>query len=382
MPKLLIVSTVYVTIRAFLLPYARYFCNKGWIVHGMANGVNTCPLCIEAFDKVWHVPFSRFPLNKSNFIEAPRMLLETIINEKYDIIHVHTPVAAFLVRCTLASLPFDLRPTLIYTAHGYHFHTNGRFIHNSVYLLLEKLAARWTDYTIVINRDDYFASLRHNIMPADKLLYAPGIGVDLSHYDPARVSEEDVGNIRKSLALSSADHLFVMIAAFDPMKRHCDIIRALSLIGRPCFHVAFAGNDGPTTQEARNLANKLGLAQNIHFLGYRTDIPALIKAATAVLLPSEREGLPRCLLESMAMCVPFVASRIKGIVDLAEHGCGILHEVGDTRAIASAMQWVADHPHDAGIMGTRGGAASRKYEISKLIDFHEALYNRIIDQRT
>ena len=70
-------------------------------------------------------------------------------------------------------------------------------------------------------------------------------------------------------------------------------------------------------EETRKLARALGVADRVHFLGHRPDIPALVRASVAVLLPSEREGLPRSVMEALSLGVPVVGTRIRGIVRLA-----------------------------------------------------------------
>ncbi|MDR3265318.1 MAG: hypothetical protein LBT15_04830, partial [Synergistaceae bacterium] len=66
MPKLLMVTTVAATLRAFLLPYARYFKNHGWRVDAMSGDVSSCEECPRAFDRCYDVAFSRNPWAPQN----------------------------------------------------------------------------------------------------------------------------------------------------------------------------------------------------------------------------------------------------------------------------------------------------------------------------
>ena len=101
MNSLLIVTTIPATIRAFLLPFADRFRAAGWRVDAMACGISDDAECLQAFDRVWDVEGSRNPLDPRNFLAAPQVVREVVKTEKYDIIHVHTPVAAFVTRYAL-----------------------------------------------------------------------------------------------------------------------------------------------------------------------------------------------------------------------------------------------------------------------------------------
>ena len=144
-----------------------------------------------------------------------------------------------------------------------------------------------------------------------------------------------------------------MIAEFVPGKRHRDALAAFARLGRPDVWLALAGT-GPLVDEMKRRAAELGVADRVRFLGVRRDIPALVRASVAVLLPSEREGLPRSAMESMSLGVPVIGSRIRGTADLLEGGCGLLVPVGDSAALADALARILDHPEEAREMARRG----------------------------
>ena len=101
MPRLLIATTVPVTLTAFLLPFAAHFRGRGWPVDAMANGISADEACADAFDHVWEMPWSRNPLHPRNFLATPKRVREIVTGEGYDLVHVHTPVASFVTRLAL-----------------------------------------------------------------------------------------------------------------------------------------------------------------------------------------------------------------------------------------------------------------------------------------
>jgi glycosyltransferase involved in cell wall biosynthesis len=126
------------------------------------------------------------------------------------------------------------------------------------------------------------------------------------------------------------------------------------------------------------MARKLGLAERVHFVGFRRDVPALVRASIATVLPSEREGLPRSVMESMCLGVPVIGTRIRGLGDLLSDGCGVLYEVGDVEQLAERLQWVIDHPAEAKGLAARARQRIAEYDVARVIEMHERLYARAL----
>src|SRR5687768_16766365 len=109
------------------------------------------PECVAAFNEVHDVPFSRNPLKLTAAAVAGKAIAKIITERNVDLVHVHTPVAAFVTR--KYAHPFRARGLkTIYTAHGFHFHDRGKLHTNLLFQMLEKRAGAWTDYLVVINR--------------------------------------------------------------------------------------------------------------------------------------------------------------------------------------------------------------------------------------
>jgi glycosyltransferase involved in cell wall biosynthesis len=379
--KLLIVANVPSMLREFLLPFGQHFSKLGWQVDAMVSeATNQADVGkeLEQFRNVWRVEWSRNPLDPRNFLKAPKTIREIVARENYDIVHVHSPVAAFVTRLALRNMPN--KPKVIYTAHGFHFHRGGHPVKNRIFLALEKIAGPWTDYLVVINHEDEKAAKTHNIVPPSQLLYMPGIGVDTRKYNPEKVNPNDIDLLRQELNLKHEDQFILMIAEFNPGKRHRDALQAFAALKRPNVVLALAGV-GPLEDEIKALAEQLGISDKVRFLGYRRDIPVLLKASTALLLPSEREGLPRSILESLCLGTPVISTRIRGVEDLLANNSGLMTEVGDVSAMTKAMAWTLDNPLDAIAMGQRGQTRMRDYDLSNIIAMHEALYEKALGKK-
>lgn len=378
-PRLLFVATVAVTLRAFLLPIARHFQSKGWRVHALANGVRQDQLCQSTFDRVWEAGWSRNPLGLGNLRMVGR-IRELAIEQEYDLVHVHTPVAAFVTRLALDRLRHEHDLQVLYTAHGFHFHSKGGFVGNKLFELMERKAARWTDFMVVINREDLSAARGKQFIERERLRFMPGIGVERSRYSHSAVSESDLDRLYGQLGIDAATPVLLMVAEFVQRKRHADAIRAFSKVEHRRAKLVLAGT-GPLLESMKRLSAKLGVADRVHFLGHRSDVPVLMKASRALILPSSREGLPRCILEALSMGLPVIGSRIRGTAELLERSAGLLVNVGDIDQLAHAMQIMVDDRAAAEAMGRAGQRQSEEYDLTHILRMHEELYEEALTRR-
>ncbi len=321
------------------------------------------------------IPFGRMPLHSSNW-RAFWRLRHILCTRHYDIIHVHMPVAAWLSRW--AAHLFQPKATVIYTAHGLRFFRGAPLVTNAIFLTLEKVAGRWTDYLITINEEDLHAARHYGIVAPERVRSMPGVGVDTCRYDPSQVDPDAVSDLRRALRLDEDAVLLVMIAEFIQRKRHRDALQALAKLNDPRVHLAFAG-DGRLMQRMQVYAQSIGVAKRAHFLGFRSDIPVLIAAAQATLLPSAGEGLPRSVLESMALEVPVIGTDIRGTRELLQDGCGVVVPVGDVSALVEAIRWIVQCPNEAAEMGRQGRRRVRgRYDLASALKAQQAIYQEAL----
>lgn len=336
-PRVLHVTTVTASLRHFMAPFADLFREAGWGVDAAAAG--TTGTGLEArYDAVFDVPWSRNPASPSNLSRALPQVRALLRARTYDVVHVMTPVAGFVTRMAVASLPRAARPAVVYAAHGFHFYRGNARAANAAYRLLERAASPWTDALCVVNDEDERAARDLRLAPEGRTVRLHGVGIDLERFAASAVSDADVRRVRADLGLSPADVLFTQVAEFTPRKRHADLLHALARV--PGVHLALPG-DGPLRGETEALARRLGVQDRTRFLGIRGDVPALLRASAAAVLVSEQEGLPTCVIEALALGVPVVGTDIRGTRDLLSRGGGWLVPLGDIEAIAGALQAVA-----------------------------------------
>lgn len=375
----LFVTTVDITLEAFLVPLAEHLRRERWRIDALANGASTNPRIDGAFDRRFDVAWSRNPLDPRNLIGTASRVRRIVAEGGYDVVHVHTPIAAFVTRFALRRSRRKTGTAVIYTAHGFHFYEGQSSLPHTVYREMERLAARWTDFLVTINRADYEAARGLETIEPDRVRYIPGIGVDTARYSPGSVSAEEAARVRDELGVPADAFLLAMVAEFSPVKRHAFALDAFARVREPRVILAFVGT-GPLQGEIRERVEQLGLCDRVRFGGFRDDIAAVFAASDAALLVSEREGLNRSILEAMASGRPVIGTDTRGIADAVGDEAGWIVGKHDEAALAAAIDEAAADP-DA--LARRGNAAraraSTEFALGKVLDLYDGLYREALE---
>jgi glycosyltransferase involved in cell wall biosynthesis len=366
-------------LEAFLLPYARHYRAKGWTVDCVASRASSSAECLAEFDSVWDIEWSRNPFDVVRVLSSAITIRKLWQNQRYDLVHVHTPVAAFVTRIALRNEQRARLTRVVYTAHGFHFHESGSWLGNLAFRTLEEIAGKWTDRLIVMNRDDEKAAYQLRNINATNICYMPGIGIDLNLFDISRTDMSPVIREWQDRGIHpERNAVFLVVAEFIPRKRHADVLRAFARLPLK-DHLVLAGT-GPLIFAMNNLARELGIQDRVHFLGQRKDIAAVIHASTAVVLVSEQEGLPRSIMEAFALETPVIASDIRGNRDLLRDGRGMLVTVGNVEEIAEAMHHVRQHTKETRMMVQRSREYIEQFQIEHLLAMHDELYSELLSE--
>jgi glycosyltransferase involved in cell wall biosynthesis len=296
-------------------------------------------------------------------------------------VHVHTPIAAFVTRWALRSVPRAERPVVVYTAHGFHFYEGQQSLPHLLYRSLERLAGPWTDYLVTINAEDERAARALGGIAPEHVRRIPGIGVDIDRFAEGSVSMEAAAAVRDGLGIPPGAFMLTMIAEFSPVKRHEHLLQALVRVRNPHVMLVLVG-DGPLESRVRTRVQELELAARVRFAGYRRDIPGILKASDALVLVSEREGLNRSVLEAMAAGRPVIGTDTRGVADAVGDDAGWIVPKHDIAALAQVIDAAAANPAEA----THRGAAARaraetEFALPRIIAEYEELYREALASR-
>lgn len=138
--------------------------------------------------------------------------------------------------------------------------------------------------------------------------------------------------------------------------------------------------DGEARREYQELAQALGVAASVGFLGHLGDVTPYLQAADLFVLPSFQEGMPNALLEALACGVPTVATRIGGVVDIAAaQEWATLVGAGDTPALARALgEWLAEPARLRALGRKAAEAVAARFGLATRVTEYRDLYARMV----
>ncbi|MGG0452862.1 glycosyltransferase family 4 protein [Priestia megaterium] len=307
--KVLFCATVDFHFQAFHLPYMKWFKEQGWEVHVAASGSMELPYV----DQKYNISIQRSPFHMGN-MKAYRELKTVIDENKYNIIHCHTPMGGVLAR--LAARKARKQGTkVIYTAHGFHFCKGAPPVNWLFYYPIEKTLARYTDCLITINQEDYQLATQH--FKAKRVEHVHGVGINTENFKPA--NEKEKIHLKKSFGYHPDDFLLFYAAEFNKNKNQQFLLQSLALIKDEIPHakLLLAGK-GPLLENCRELAANLGIFHMVEFLGYRNDLQKIVPMCDVAVASSLREGLPVNIMEAMACGLPIVACSNRGHIELVQ----------------------------------------------------------------
>ena len=274
---------------------------------------------------------SQNPLSSANR-RAYRQLKGLFKESHFDLVHCHTPIAGLLTR--IAARRQRRRGTLvIYTTHGFAFTSHSTKKQKLLYGTLEKFGSRFCDAIVTINREDYAAAKK---MHCKKVYYVNGVGVDTHRFQSVEV---DRGAYRAQIGISPDRIMILSVGELSTRKNHRIIIEAIALLPdheRYVFVICGNGINGGTGNALQALALEKGV--DLRLMGFRNDIPEMMKASDIGAIPSIREGLGLAGVQSLAAGVPLVGSDVQGIRDYVENGrTGYLCDPFDAATFARAI---------------------------------------------
>lgn len=335
--KVLFVATVKVHIKAFHLPYLKWFKGQSYEVHVAAkNDFVNEPCIIPNCDKFYDINFARFPFSKTN-IKAYKQLKKIIKGNNYDIIHCHTPVAGVLTRLAARS---SKNTTVIYTAHGFHFFKGAPLLNWLIYYPVERFCAMFTDKLITINKEDYERAQYFKLRKNGKVYYVPGVGIDIEKIKNTNV---DIQQKKKELGIPENLPVLLSVGELIERKNHETVLKALSKLKNYDFVYLICGR-GILAEYLQEQVKQLALTDKVEFLGFRKDIAELCKTADLFIFPSYQEGLPVALMEAMAADLPVIASNVRGNRDLISKEN--LFEPDDADALVNLIEKQLDNIED------------------------------------
>jgi glycosyltransferase involved in cell wall biosynthesis len=328
---------------------------------------------------VIHVPFL-WHNAKASLTTALWQTYRVCRREKFDVVHTHTllPGLAGRIAARLAGVP-----CVVHTFHSWQPHLYKSLAFKWGFNATEITASHFAHGILFQNPDDLTSWSRIPAIPVQKATLV-GNGIDFAAITK-RVSPGARERIRCEFGISEDTFVIVNVARFEPQKGHSFLLQTLkhlmSQVDRKVavLLVGIGIDQGKIEAEVKCL----GLQDVVHFTGYRQDVPDILCASDVSIMTSHYEGIPRALMESMALGIPVVATDVPGTRTLIRSGqTGLLVEYGDIPGLSAALRQVLADPTLASQFGERGRhLVQTEFNEYTVADRVEEVYNHILKDK-
>ncbi len=286
-----------------------------------------------------------------------------LYQERPDVVHAHLPHASWMARWARL---FGPRTIVVDTVHTSATGRWGRKVGYRLSKFLPDLVTAVSDSV----RENYVAA--GMVLPRRSRVVPNGIQVPLLSDRPGSRRE-----VRRQLGIAG-EFVWLAIGRLEPVKNYPLMLEAFSLL--PESTVLVIAGSGPLAHAVKQLAEDLGVAKRVRYLGFVKNLEPWLLAADGCVSTSEWEGLPMALLEAAAMGLPAVATDVCGNREaVVDRKTGLLGPPGDPEGFSRVLR---------AFMGMseaeRGGLANagrqrvlEEYEIDSVCMLWESIYEEL-----
>ncbi len=242
--------------------------------------------------------------------------------------------------------------------------------HSGWHLWADRWTSRWVDRYVCVSQAVAEFSAKQGGIAAAKLVVIPN-GIDADKYTAAKPA--NLG----TLGVPAGDRAIVFVGRLDEQKGVAWLLEtAPQWLDRLAGHHLLIVGKGPEQPQLQRQCRQGGIADRVHFAGWRRDVPEILAASRLLVLPSRWEGMPNVVLQAMASGLPVLATDVEGVRELL----GPLSDAqtvlyGDTPALASRIVELLGDPARAADLGRQNRLrAAREFSIERTVASYEALW--------
>ena len=344
------------TLLHLLLPLIDGMQARGWQVTSVCSeGSYAMKLRASGYQH-YSVSVSRNIFYLPAHLIAMFKLFKLFREKRFDLLHVHTPIAAIIGRIAgrMAGIPL-----IVYTAHGFYFHDQMPKLQYLFFVRLERWSKKLTDFLFTQSREDAQTAIIEGIATKSSVLaIGNGVSVEKFFLD----SSERLRTLSE-LKVAKGSFVIGVIARLVREKGLAEFLSAAVQIGvrypQSCFLIVGERlrSDHNASIDRELVSAQRLLGDRLIVTGYRQDVRSMLGAMDLFCLPSYREGMPRSIIEAMMMELPVVATNIRGARE--EVVPGVTGLLVPTRSVPALVDAFASLIMDLEL-GRRMGKAGRQ----------------------
>jgi len=292
------------------------------------------------------------------------------------IVHTHSSKAGILGR--VAAYLAGAR-IIVHTVHGFGFNDRQGRLKRGLLVAAERLAAVITGRFVAVASDNIDKGVKERILTRGNSEVVRS-GIDIGRFSSP---PEDVNAVRAGMGVPPDAPVVSMISCLKPQKAPVDFVRVAASVLRksPDAHFVQAG-DGELRNAMLDEANRLGVADRLHLLGWRRDVGDIIHASDVVVLTSLWEGLPRVVPQAMAAGKPVVATAVDGTPEAVKDGVtGFLASPHDVEYMAGKVALLLSDKALAVKMGEAAKKGVAEFGQDEMVRRIERLYDKLLKEK-
>ncbi len=299
-------------------------------------------------------------------------LLAFLRQRRPEIVHTHSSKAGILGRWAafLAGVP-----VIVHTIHGFGITPEQGGARRWIFRSLESATSAVTTRFLAVSKSNLEEGVATGLFPRGRATLMRS-GVDLASFR----NGASAGDLRGVLGIPAGAPVAGMVACLKPQKAPLDFVAVAERVARRVAdaHFLLVG-DGELRPRVQEAVAQSGLGGRFHLLGWRRDIPSILKNLSVLVLTSLWEGLPRVVPEAMAAGLPVVATRVDGTPEVVREGeTGYLAEPHDVEALADRVAALLADPALARRMGERAREEVGDFDIDAMVRKQESLYQQLL----
>lgn len=374
-------STVDLTLRFILLGQLRYLKGEGFEVAAV-SAPGPWVSRVEA-EGIRHIswPHATRAWDPGSDARAFYELLKILRQERFDLVHTHTPKAGIMGRVAARITGV---PCVVSSIHGFYALPEDRPLKRIPVLALERMAARLSDLELYDSEEDLAWARRIGVVRTAKSLFL-GNGVDLRRFDPSTVSAHRIAALRGELGIPETAHVVGAVGRLVAEKGYREFFAAAREVRRVNANTRFVVLGAPDREKADVIQEEEieRAKEDVIFTGWVEDVRDLLALMDVFVLPSWREGQPVSAIEAAAMGKPLVLTDIRGCREVARDGVeGLLVPPRDAERLAWAITRLIEDP----ALRDRLGSAAReralaRFNEDKIAERLVALYRELLARK-
>jgi glycosyltransferase involved in cell wall biosynthesis/ribosomal protein S18 acetylase RimI-like enzyme len=275
-------------------------------------------------------------------------LYRLLRREQFDIVHTHSAKAGMIgaLAARLAKVPL-----VLHTFHGLPFYEGQGRLKYHGFRLLETIACKLRHHVFTQNHRDIPDCVK--MMGTSEKVHQEGNGVDIN--EVRSKARRDIKRAEKDFPPGKLR--IALVSRLEPVKRISDFLTGCATLAQEETEVsAVIAGYGPLECSLEQKLCELGLADNVRLLGWTPHVLSILALSDIVVLTSEKEGIPRSLIEAMTLGKPVVATDVLGTQELVVNNrTGFLVPLGDPRALVDKIKLLAKNAE----LRSRFGEAGR-----------------------